>query len=80
MHKLDYRMQKRSDISSEVLGGRKRSHAETIDLKLFKRFLEETRHHDCDIMLEIKDKEKSALKAVKLVRGDERLNKTISVR
>ena len=31
-------------------------------------------------MLEIKDKEKSALKAVELVRRNERLNKPISVR
>ena len=73
-------MQKRSDISSEVLDGRKGSHTESIDLKLFRRFLEETRPHDFDIMLEIKDKEKSALKAVALVREDERLNELMIVR
>jgi UV DNA damage endonuclease len=73
-------MQKRSDISSEVLDGRKGSHTESIDLKLFRRFLEETRSYDFDITLEITDKEHSALKAVALVRGDERLNKPISVR
>ena len=72
-------MQKRSDISSEVLDGRKGSHTESIDLKLFRRFLEETRPYDFDIMLEIKDKEHSALKAVELVRGDERFQQPISV-
>jgi UV DNA damage endonuclease len=68
------------DYSSPRVDGRKGSHAESIDLKRFRGFLEETRPHDFDIMLEIKDKEKSALKAVELVRGDERLNKPISVR
>jgi hypothetical protein len=72
-------MQKRSDISSEVLDGRKGSHTESIDLKLFRRFLEETRSYDFDITLEITDKEHSALKVVALVRGDERSNKHMSV-
>jgi len=60
------------DYSSPRLDGRKGSHAETIDLKLFRGFMEETRNYDFDIMLEIKDKEKSAIRAVKLVRGDNR--------
>jgi len=68
------------DYTSPRLDGRKGSHAESIDLKLFRRFLDETRNYDFDIMLEIKDKEHSTLKAMALVRGDERLNKPISVR
>jgi len=67
------------DYSSPRLGARTGSHAESIDLKLFRRFLEETRPYDFDIMLEIKDKEHSALKAVELVRGDERFQQPISV-
>jgi UV DNA damage endonuclease len=68
------------DYSSPRVDGRKGSHAESIDLKRFRGFLEETRPHDFDIMLEIKDKEHSALKAVALVRGDERLNELMIVR
>ena len=39
-------------------------HAETIDLNHFNNFLETTKPFDFDLMLEIKDKEKSAFKAV----------------
>lgn len=46
--------------------GKKRcSHAESLDLKKFKKFLKETKDLDFDIMLEIKDKERSVLKALK---------------
>jgi len=47
---------------------RKGKHAESIDLTLFKKFLEETQNLDFDIMLEIKDKEKSALKVLEVKR------------
>lgn len=47
---------------------RKGKHAETIDTILFKKFLKKTEGLDFDIMLEIKDKEKSALKALGVVR------------
>jgi UV DNA damage endonuclease len=47
---------------------RRGRHTETIDLTLFKRFLKETQDLNFDIMLEIKDKEKSALKALELLR------------
>jgi UV DNA damage endonuclease len=47
-------------------------------LKLFGRFLQETRPYDLDIMLEIKDKEQSALKAVELAQGDKRFQQTMS--
>ncbi|MBW2991703.1 UV DNA damage repair endonuclease UvsE [Candidatus Woesearchaeota archaeon] len=53
--------------SSQKRHARKGSHAEHIDTRLFKRFLDETKGIDFDIMLEIKDKEKSALKAVNLI-------------
>jgi len=68
------------DYSSARAEGRKGSHAESIDLKRFGRFLEETRNYDFDLMLEIKDKEKSALKAEELVRGDERFEKILVTR
>ena len=47
---------------------RKGKHADRIDLTLFKKFLEETQNLDFDIMLELKDKEKSALKALDVKR------------
>jgi UV DNA damage endonuclease len=52
---------------------RKGKHAETIDTTLFRKFLNETEGLDFDIMLEIKDKEKSALKALGIVREHRRL-------
>jgi UV DNA damage endonuclease len=48
--------------------GRRGRHIETIDLMLFKRFLKKTQHLNFDIMLEIKDKEKSALKGLEVLR------------
>jgi UV DNA damage endonuclease len=60
------------DYSSQDLGNernnknRKGKHAETIDTRLFRKFLKETEGLDFDIMLEIKDKEKSALKALEV--------------
>jgi UV DNA damage endonuclease len=48
--------------------GRRGRHTETIDLKLFNRFLKATQDLDFDLMLEIKDKEESALKALESVR------------
>jgi UV DNA damage endonuclease len=63
------------DYSSPRMEGRKGSHAESIDLKRFKKFLEETRNYDFDIMLEIKDKERSAIEALELVQRDERFGR-----
>ncbi len=51
------------DYSSQKKGERRGSHAEHIDLKHFARFVQATVGIDFDIMLEIKDKEKSALRA-----------------
>ena len=51
------------DYSSQKKGERPGSHAESIDLNDFAMFIAATRAFDLDIMLEIKDKEKSALRA-----------------
>lgn len=62
------------DYSSPHIGndeknikGRKGKHAESIDGTTFKKFLKETEGLDFDVMLEIKDKEKSALEALKIL-------------
>ncbi len=53
------------DYSSQKSGARKGTHTEHINMRLFKQFLAETEGLNFDIMLEIKDKEKSALKVIK---------------
>lgn len=60
------------DYSYHGIGGRKVSHTESIDSSHFERFLATTQPYDVDIMLEIKDKEASALKAVEIARKDRR--------
>jgi UV DNA damage endonuclease len=61
------------DYSSQEKGKRKGTHAESLDALLFRRFLLESRPHDLDIMLEIKDKEKSAIKALGIAHQDPRV-------
>ncbi len=61
------------DYSSQQPGGRPGKHAESIDTSHFKRFLRATRGIDFDVMLEIKDKEKSALAALAAAGRDRRL-------
>ena len=61
-----------TDYSTQMPGGRKGRHAESLDPALFEEFLAETAPADMDIMLEIKDKEKSALRAVGIARRDGR--------
>jgi UV DNA damage endonuclease len=56
------------DYSSQAKGKRKGSHCESIDPKHFKRFIKETQSMDFDLMLEIKDKEKSAKKALEIIK------------
>lgn len=56
------------DYSSPLPGGRPGSHARTLDEAHFRRFLEESRPHDFDLMLEIKDKERSALRALEILK------------
>jgi len=60
------------DYSSQKKGVRKGTHTEALDAKDFKKFLVATRSFDIDIMLEIKDKEKSALQAIKAAMKDKR--------
>lgn len=60
------------DYSSQERGSRVGAHAHSIDGKDFKRFLYESNPYDFDLMLEIKDKERSTAKAVKLAQKDPR--------
>jgi UV DNA damage endonuclease len=52
------------DYSSQQLAAIKGTHADAIDIADFEGFLQKTTGFDFDIMLEIRDKEKSALKAL----------------
>jgi UV DNA damage endonuclease len=52
------------DYSSQEPNGSLRQHSETIDVEDFGSLLKETESFDFDVMLEIKDKEKSAIKAI----------------
>jgi UV DNA damage endonuclease len=60
------------DYSSQGPEKRPKSHAEKIDIGDFENFISRSRPYDIDIMLEIKDKEKSALKALKVAKNDKR--------
>ena len=60
------------DYSYHRSAGPKSSHTESIHSSHFRRFLATTQPYDVDIMLEIKDKETSALKAVEIARKDMR--------
>jgi UV DNA damage endonuclease len=62
------------DYSYHHTSGLKMRHIESIDGSHFKRFLTTTQPYDFDIMLEIKDKETSALKAVQIARKDMRFS------
>jgi UV DNA damage endonuclease len=61
------------DYSSQEPGKRTGAHAMHIEAEDFLRFLRETSPADFDIMLEIKDKEKSARTALALAKEDPRL-------
>ena len=60
------------DYSYHHPGGLRISHTESIDSADFEHFITITQPYDFDIMLEIKDKETSALKAVEIARKDMR--------
>ncbi len=62
------------DYSSQLPSDMKGKHAETLNLGIFREFLEETKPFDFDIMLEIKDKEMSALKAIEIASQDDRFS------
>lgn len=55
------------DYSSQAIGERIGKHSFSLDQKDFLIFLNDAKIVDCDIMLEIKDKEKSALLAKKII-------------
>jgi UV DNA damage endonuclease len=61
------------DYSSQEPGRRFGAHATQIVEEDFRQFIKETMPVDFDIMLEIKDKEKSALAALDIARDDPRL-------
>jgi UV DNA damage endonuclease len=56
------------DYSTQERGQRTGTHAKTLDSRDFKRFLQETKGIDFDLMLEIKDKERSAARALEISR------------
>ena len=60
------------DYSSQNPGERIGKHVEEINVEHFKEFIEKSKPYDFDVMLEIKNKEKSALEAVKILRADGR--------
>jgi UV DNA damage endonuclease len=62
-----------ADYSSQQPDKRAGAHAEHIVADEFRQFLVITRPVDFDIMLEIKDKERSALEALGIAKGDPRL-------
>jgi UV DNA damage endonuclease len=55
------------DYSSQSKGEGKGKHATTLDLMLFRNFIMESQSVDFDLMLEIKDKEKSTILALKIL-------------
>ncbi len=63
------------DYSHQKPGGQKGQHATSLNKKVFRNFLAQTKPYDFDIMLEIKDKEKSALEAVKIASVDKRFKR-----
>ncbi len=66
------------DFSLQDEGGKKGRHALTIVSSDFRTFLLQTRSFDFDVMLEIKDKEKSAIEAIRIARKDPRFTQTVA--
>jgi len=64
-----------TDYSSQNPNLAKGRHAETIDIANFKKYGEDSKPFDFDIMLEIKDKEKSAQLVVEVLLKDKRFIK-----
>ncbi len=62
------------DYSSQEINAKRGTHARKIDLNDFEKFIKYTRPYDFDIMIEIKDKEKSTIKAINLLKDLKILN------
>ena len=62
------------DYSSQQPGERKGRHVAFLDEGDFTTFIKETQPFDFDLMLEIKDKEKSALRALEIISQDDRFS------
>lgn len=62
------------DYSSQKAGHRTGKHVATINLKHFREFLDRSKPYDFDVMLEIKNKETSALKAIEIASRDDRFS------
>lgn len=60
------------DYTSQQPGARRGTHSMCLDEVEFKEFIEASQPYDFDLMLEIKDKECSAIKAVSIVINDTR--------
>jgi len=56
-----------TDYSSQQPGERVGKHRDSIDIKHFEKYIKATKDYDFDIMLKIKDKEKSAAKALQII-------------
>lgn len=61
------------DYSSQLIDGKIGAHAQHLDEGHFVEFLNASRPYNFDLMLEIKDKETSALRALKVAAADTRL-------
>lgn len=61
------------DYSSPHPSGRRGKHADEVDLSHFGGFIQQSEDIEFDLMLEIKDKEKSAIKVIESLEGDKRL-------
>jgi UV DNA damage endonuclease len=64
------------DYSQQEPGQRPGKHKEFLDLEQFRAFILTSKSNDFDMMLEIKDKEKSAIKALNILRTDKRFFKS----
>jgi UV DNA damage endonuclease len=61
------------DYSAQQPDARRGRHADSVNDDDLRHLLEESQPHDFDLMLEIKNKEASALRAIQVARGDPRL-------
>jgi UV DNA damage endonuclease len=66
------------DYSTQAPDGRRGAHSSGLDKKAFLKFLQESQPFDFDLMLEIKDKEKSAIRAVAMAAKDPRLVRQVA--